>query len=299
MTLAIFFLAAFLGAIGGALIKYSLYEFPPLVLVFLRAFLATLFLYPITLVMKRKLVVKKEIRLLILTNIFFALNWILYAYGIEKTSLIMGQIIYLPTAIIVAILSYFFLNEKLSKMQLIGLTLTVSGLSILIYNSVLTGNVLSFGEPIGNFIIVIGLFAWSLFTIISRKISKHYSTLTLTFTNLFTTTLLSLVLVVITGSFKNLEISQVSFKHILALIVLAITNSIFFFGLYQWLIKNTSAFSASLVLYPATILSGVLGILFFDEQLTLNLVLGGMLVVAGVFLANSLTHIQKYARRKN
>lgn len=299
MILTIFFLTAFLGAIGGALIKFSLYEFSPLMLVFLRAFLATLFLYPIILLLKHKLVIKKEIPLLILTNIFFALNWILFAYGIEKTSLIMGQIIYLPTAIIVAILGYFFLNEKLSKIQLIGLTLTVTGLSVLIYNSILTGNVLSFGEPLGNFIIFLGLLAWSLFTIILRKISPHYSTLTLTFTNLFTTTLISLVLVALTGSFKNFEISHVSFIHVVVLIFLAITNSIFFFGLYQWLIKNTSAFSASLVLYPATIMSSVVGIVFFHEQLTLNLALGGILVIAGVFLASSLNHIRKYVKRQN
>lgn len=297
MILTIFFLTAAIGAIGGASIKFTLGDFPPMILIFLRGALAALLLLPVIYFRRGKFTLKKEKKLLLISGILFALNWVLFAYGIQKTTIIMGQLIYLPTPIIVAIIAYFTLREKITLDQIIGLAITLIGMVILTQGALGSKDSNSFGEPLGNFIIFLGLLAWSLYTITSRKISQIYSPLHLTFINLLSVTLISFVILMFPQPRQNFNPEFVTTSGIFGLISVATLNSIGFFGLYQWLIKNTSAFRASLILYPTTVLASIVGIVFFKEKLTLNLIIGGMSVLIGVFIASSLKHVRNYARR--
>ena len=71
---------------------------------------------------------------------------------------------------------------------------------------------------------------------------------------------------------------------------LAIIALLFIVG-YQFLIKNTSAFISSLNIYMQTILSSIFGVILFGEKLKLNLILGALLIITGVFLATSYRYI--------
>lgn len=298
MIATVFFLTAAIGAIGAASIKFTLGDFPPMVLVFLRGLLAAILLAPVIYIHPEKFTVKKEKKLLLISGLLFALNWILFAYGIQRTTIIMGQLLYLPTPIIVGIVGYFTLREKLTKDQIIGLIITILGMVILTRGTIASKDTTSFGEPLGNFIIFLGLLSWSLYTITSRKISGIYSPLHLTFINLLIVTLISSVILMFGQEARqNFNFANVTIPGIIGLISVASLNSIGFFGLYQWLIKNTSAFTASLILYPTTVLASVVGIIFFGEKLTINLVLGGAFVIVGVFVANSLNHVRRYVKR--
>lgn len=297
MILTIFFLTAVIGAIGGASIKFTLTDFPPMILIFLRGALAALLLSPVVFLHKEKFTLNKEKKLLLTSGILFALNWVLFAYGIQKTTIIMGQLIYLPTPIIVAIVAYFTLREKITLDQIIGLIITLIGMVILTQGAFGSKDSNSFGQPLGNFIIFLGLLAWSLYTITSRKISHIYNPLYLTFINLLSVTLISFIILMFPQPRQNFSFTNVTISGILGLTSVATLNSIGFFGLYQWLIKNTSAFTASLILYPTTVLASIVGIVFFNEKLTINLIIGGMLVLVGVFIASSLKHVRNYARR--
>ncbi len=297
MILTIFFLTAVIGAVGGASIKFTLGDFPPMILIFFRGLLAVLILSPVIFFQKEKFTIAKEKKLLLLSGILFSLNWILFAFGIQRTTVIMGQLLYLPTPIIVGIVGFFALKEKITKDQIVGLIITLFGMLILVQGTFASGDSNSFGEPLGNFIIFLGLVSWSLYTITSRKISKAYSPLHLTFINLLIITLISLVILTLPQARQNFNFTTVSGQGIVGLLSVATLNSIGFFGLYQWLIKNTSAFTASLILYPTTVLASIVGIVFFKEKLTVNLLVGGVFVIVGVFVANSLSHVRRYAQR--
>jgi drug/metabolite transporter (DMT)-like permease len=73
--------------------------------------------------------------------------------------------------------------------------------------------------------------------------------------------------------------------------------ALLFIVVYQLLIKNTSAFISSLNLYVQVIWSTMLGIILFSERLNLNLILGAVLIIIGVFLTTSYQYIRT-AKRK-
>lgn len=297
MILVVFFLTALIGAVGGAVIKFTLGEFPQMVLIFFRGLIATLTLLSILYFGKINFTSLKLKRYLFASCILFSLNWVLFAFGIENTSVTMGQLIYLPTSIIVAVVGYFSLREKLNSEQIVGLIVTIIGLIILFLGSIATNDPKTFGQPIGNLIIFLGLISWSLYTITSRKISHVYHPLQVTFFNVLTITIISFIIAILTGSFVAFKPQSVNLPGLWGLIWIGTINSVGFFGLYQYLIKNTSAFTASLILYPTTILAGIVGVIFFQERLTINLLIGGFTVMLGVFIANTLKHVKKYVSR--
>lgn len=291
MTLLIFLLTALVGGTGASLVKFSVGIFPPVTLVVLRSLLALIFIAPIVF-RNKSFVIKNQKMYLFIANILFAVNWLFFAFGMQYTSVIMGQIIYLPTAILVAILGYLFLKETLSHEQLLGLILALFGMVFLIFGSFKSQDVLSFGTPQGNFLVITGLFCWSFYTVISRKISDVYTPLSITFFNFTASFIISLFLVPFELSKKAFNFSHIPPSGFIGLIGLVIFSSILFFYSYQWLIKNTSAFISSLVLYVVTIFATFSGIIFFGEKLTVNLVIGAFFVIIGVFLATTYRYVK-------
>ena len=166
----------------GALIKYLVGEVSPISIVLVRFAIGLLiilfFSHNISLI--RRSLKNKE---LILGSLFFTGNVVLFAFGIQYTSLIMGQLLYVPTALIVAIIGYLFLKETINRAQVIGLILAFSGVSLLIYESLKTSDVFSFGTPLGNALIGAAVLSWSFYTVISRKSSKQYKPKEITLIN--------------------------------------------------------------------------------------------------------------------
>ncbi len=291
----IFLLVAFIGGSNAALVKLSVREFPPALVVFLRFLFAAIIISPF--VFRRRIVIEKKTKkYILLTGLTFAINILLFAVGIQYTSVIMSQIIYVPSGLLVAIIGFIFLKEKLSKNEVAGLILSLVGMAVLIQGSIKTQDTLSFGKPIGNVLIVVGLFSWSLYLVFSRKLSKTYSPLTINFFSFTITLLLSLPFAIFEYSIRPFNLSQVTLSGILGLAGLVILSSIAFYFFYQWVIKYTSAFISSLVLYIIPIFAAVFGTLFFSEKLTTTLVLGSLLIFFGVFYAMSHQYVRKYLR---
>jgi drug/metabolite transporter (DMT)-like permease len=63
------------------------------------------------------------------------------------------------------------------------------------------------------------------------------------------------------------------------------------------LIKRTTAFYSSLVLYPIAVLAALAGTIFFHERLLPTLIIGAVFVFGGVFIATTYTHIKGYVTR--
>ncbi|GEM_PF-5951496 len=291
MILILFLLTALVGGTGAPLVKFALTQFPPITMVFLRALLAAVLIYPFVF---RKVSFKKQgIKYLICANILFAINWLLFSLGVAQTSVIMAQIMYVPTAIIVAAIGYIFLKEKINKEQIFGLILTISGISFLIASSINQQGVLSFGSPIGNLLIAFGMLAWASYLVISRKISKEFPPEAITFFNFLITIPIALILIPLE---KSPLPSSVTFVSVVALLSIVFVSSIGFFILIQLLIKHTSAFIASLAIYPMTIFATIAGVVFYGEKITMNFLIGAAFVLFGVFIATSYKFARKYIK---
>lgn len=288
MTLLIFLFTALIGGIGAPTVKFALTDFQPITLVLMRALFSAVIISPF--IVKKIKIKKQTLKYLISANILFAINWIFFALGVSRTSVMMSQIMYVPTALIVAIIGYIFLKEKINKEQVYGLLLTITGISFLIANSISDQRVVSFGSPFGNLLIGIGMIAWAGYLVLTRKVSTDYSPQEIIFSNFLVAIPISLIFIPFEESpfAVNLSLSAIA-----AISSVVLFSSIGFFFLLQLLVKRTSAFVASLAIYPMTVVATVAGVIFYGEKISLNFLIGAAFILFGVFIATS----YKFARR--
>jgi drug/metabolite transporter (DMT)-like permease len=112
-------LAAFVGGGLGVFTKIGIREIPLFSFIFLRFFLATLFLLPFAL--KEKLPQKKELLKTVRLSLLSTINVTFAALGLKFTTATIGQLLYTCVPILAAILSYYFLKEKINSRKIVGI----------------------------------------------------------------------------------------------------------------------------------------------------------------------------------
>lgn len=297
MILLVFGLLTIIGGFNSSIVKYTVNIFPPLILVALRALIAFLAVTPF-LLKSPKITFDKNFYQMFLINILFAANWLTFAVGIQKTNVNISQLLYVPTSLIVAIFSVILLKEKFSKVQIAGLVMTILGAGILAFESQLEANG-AFGDPVGNLIVAIGVFCWSMYLVLSKKISKIYSPLEIISCNFFVSFVITFILAIAMSKSQPFDLSNTPPSGYLGILYVGIVASAIYFYFNQWLVKRTSAFFASMQVYPITILAALSGSIFFSEPLTVSLLFSSFLIMSGVFLSTSYQYIKKRKDGKN
>ncbi len=84
---------------------------------------------------------------------------------------------------------------------------------------------------------------------------------------------------------------NLSWKHLLSLLHLSVIGSAVAFVIYYWLVKNVAAVKVSFVLFVTPLVALFLGWLVLGEAISLNQILGGLLVAAGIRITISRSQV--------
>lgn len=285
----VFALVTLIGGSNAPVVKFTVNQFPPILFVALRALIAFTIIAPFIL-KTTKVTLGKRIIPLLIVNVIFAANWLLFASGVQKTTVTMSQLIYVPTSLVVALLSFFILGERFTKIQILGLAITIFGALILVFGSA-KGSSLTFGDPIGNLMVTSGMFFWATYLVLSSRLSKVYSPLTIIFYNFAVSFIIASVFSLFDPLSKNFNPTSVEKTGFISLIYVAILSSAIYFYLNQWLIKHTSAFISSLQIYPIVAIASFLGVIYYQDQLSVSLIAAAIMIMLGVFLSTSYQYI--------
>ncbi len=290
--LAIILSAAIGGSINSAAVKVGGREFTPLLFTFIRFFFSTLILLPLFLSQKGPKLYKGDRKILFLMSILFAANIIVFSIGLQFTSALMGQLLYVISPILVIIFGHFLIGEKYTKEKGIGLVITLSGVGFLLYQSITKQAVLTFGTPLGNFLVLLGVIFTALYFVLSRRLSHSYSSTTITFMNFFITFLsviCILPLIFLFSPHTSIHIAKTGIISVIAIVF----SSVFAYMLQQITVKRTSAFVGSLSLYMSPFFAGLTAVFLLGEKITVPFIAGGILLAIGVFYATAYHHIKK------
>ncbi len=293
-------LALFIGAFSGSgfvpvVTKVGLQFAAPLVFVFFRFLFATLLFLPFLLFSHNKKLTKKDYTKFLILALLLFVNVTFFTIGVKYTTVIMSQMLYLPTPIVVVILAHFFLQERITKQKIVGLFIALCGVLFLLYQSAANQAVITFGTPLGNSIIIIAMLGYSGWVLYSRSLAKSqkYTTYQMTF---YTFLFIALYLLVLLPFQKNLVPSQIMWTDpkgvIFAILVASISIIQYFF--LQIGIKKTNAFTASLFQYVEPIFAGMVSIPLLHEKITVQFIIGGIIIFAGVFYATTFSYVKRY-----
>lgn len=288
--------------IGGALspifVKLGVREIPPLTFTLLRFILAAIFIYPLYVKQKHSKLELGKSKLILLNALFFAANVALFSIAIQFTTVIMSQIIYTFVPILVGVFSILFLNEKISKNKIIGSTVAFLGLSFLISQSISKTETISLGTPLGNTLTFIAAFSWASYLVLSKKIHQNYSSITISFTSFISTVIILIFLIPFELAIRPLNIDAITLTGMISLFGVALFSSVVMIYLLQTGIKINGAFIASIFGYTAPFFAIISAIPILSEKLTPELIIGGILIIFGVFYATTFSQAQKYIKSK-
>src|SRR3990167_2824778 len=249
LALLAVFLAAILGSAVVPLIKIGLQTIPPFAFTLLRFVIALVFILPIFLREKPKI---KNILEVVPVTLLSTINIILFILAVRFIPANIGTLIYVMVPIIVSILSYFVLNEKITRIKILGVLLGFLGSLILFFSSTVIG-FSSLDNLVGIVLIFVGAVSYSFYLIFSKSLQKKYSPVYIT-------------------SVFNLYVSVVG------------TSLYYLLG--QYAVKYGSPVFSSLILYVQVPFTAIAASLLIGEKVTGNFWVAALFIVIGSLLVS-------------
>ncbi|MER2127270.1 DMT family transporter [Solibacillus sp.] len=260
-------------------------DIPPITLAFLRWIVAFIIFFPIAYSRTKKEwpMLKKHfgaVLILALTGVA-TFNTLVYI-GLHYTTSINASLMNSSTPIIIYILSFIFLKERLTKFQLFGTLLSLAGVLFIISGGLME-SLLAFSFNKGDLIVLVAVICWSVYSLLIKKYAGKlpgYSTF------LVTIALGALMLLPFTV-YELLTTSQAitwGASTIGAIFYVGIIASIVAFLSWNTGVVALGANKAGIYLNFIPVFATIFAVLFLDEQLLMAQIIGGIAVIAGVFI---------------
>lgn len=281
------FIALFVSIIGvsfaAVIIKTTTAQ--PLIISFYRLLFTTLLLLPLLLFSPRirkqiAMITQKEYIIMILIGIILALHFTFWVTSLRYTSVASSVILVTSHPVLVAPLSYVFLQEKISKINIIGIIISLCGVFTLVYGNYsgafaqtsLFGNILSLSGGIAaGFYILGGRYMRRTVSVVVYAVIVYA---------IATTVLLTFI------SVSQTELFALTQTDFMLIFLMAVVSGVGGHTLYNWSLAHVRASLASVALLGEPIGSALLALLipWIQEVPTVWTLVGGSIVLTGVYL---------------
>ena len=253
-------------------------------IVFLRAVLTTVFM-AVVLLIKDKSLFKIRLRDMwcffgtgILSIVFFNLC---YFKEITITSLSVAAILLYTAPAFVMIISAFCFKERLTASKIVALILAFMGL-------IFVTGVFSNSEKLIVTTLFIGLGAglgYALYSIFSRfAIERGYDSYTISF---YTFLFAAFTTVFFADGKKVASIVTSSSGSVVLAVIFALVSTIIPYLTYTIGLKEVENGQASIIASIEPVAATLIGIVWYKEDLSLSIIIGALLVIAGIAVSNS------------
>lgn len=268
------------------------YNTSPLSIAFYRLFFTTLIILPFIIFNKK---IRKELTnlkfntflIMIGIGIILAAHFALWITSLEFTSVASSVLLVTAHPIFVGPISHFFLKEKLTYVNSIGLIFSIFGVFILVIGNYGLGS-LTIDTFEGNILAGLGGLAAGLYILGGRKIRRTVSVVPYAFiVYLFGTIILFLICLSFSTpliGFK-LEVYEI-------ILLMAIISGIFGHTFYNWSLEHVRASIASVALLGEPLGSSLLAVIApWIQQIPSNYtILGGAFILIGIYMTSKSNH---------
>lgn len=282
--------------------KLALNEVPQLSFAFLGRILALAIVFILFFKKGYFRIDKKDLMLFVLAGLTGAvLNVAFFVYGIKLTRATDAQAIFTLAPAINAVFAYFILKEKIKVIQIFGVIIGLIGALLIAGADFFVTGSLRLGSMEGNFLIFMACISWVFYIIISKKLSKKYSPISITSYSF----LVSAIVFLPFAFFENLKdsswIGNLGFAGIFGIIYQGIFASVIAFLTYQTGLKLTNAFMAGVILYLNPVVTTIFAVPVLGEKITSPFIAGTVLIICGSLIATQYElvkgHIHRHIKR--
>jgi len=252
--------------------------------IMLRLLGATSIFWIISLFTPKEKIQKKDFFRIIFASILgMCINMLAFFRGLELSTPINSGVIITLSPVLVLILSYFFLKEKITIKKILGILIGFSGAVFLILNTSKTG-INAPNIPLGNSFFLLNASAYAGYLIIVKPLTQKYSLFTLMKWLFLIGLILSAPLTY--DQFIKVNWSELPWFAIwrMGYVVIGTTFLTYLFNIYA--LKTLSPTTVGSFIYLQPIITIIFALITSNDTLDSTKLLSCLLVFIGVYLVS-------------
>jgi drug/metabolite transporter (DMT)-like permease len=189
-----------------------------------------------------------------------------------KTSILINTCV-----IFTAVISYRFLKERFTYLKMLGIIIAFFGVALIVSNGFE-----NLSQPnIGDLLMIFDGFLWAVYTTLGKVMLNNYSAEELTSYAFSIGTLLLIPFALYEGLVNPFSLS---INAILAVVYLSMFCSVFAYVAWYKALSEMNATNVAVFTYLIPLLTAVLAVTLLNEEIGFYTVLGGVVVISGVYL---------------
>lgn len=267
-------------SVSFAAIFIRLAEAPPLVIAAYRLCLASLVVAPTAWIRSRQELrglSRKDVLLAVLSGGFLALHFGLWIASLSYTSVASSVVLVTANPIFVAIASYLLFRERVGRQAILGIVVCLVGAVLIGYGNWRLGP-----QPLlGGVLALLGALAVAGYLLIGRRLRQNIGILSYTALTYSSAAVLLLVAALAFGH----PLFGYSSTTYLVLVLLAVVPQLIGHTSLNWSLRFVSATLVTIAVLGEPVLATVLAFAILDEVPTLTEIIGGTLILSGIFVA--------------
>jgi drug/metabolite transporter (DMT)-like permease len=267
-------------AVSFAAVLIRLADAPPLVVAAYRLCLASLILAPVAWMRSRQEIRRlalKDLILSVASGAFLALHFFLWITSLSHTSVATSVVLVTDTPIFVAVASYLLFRERLTRQVFVGILVCLVGAVLIGYGNWQIGS----DSFYGGVLALLGALAVAGYLIIGRRLRQGMSLLSYAFLVYGSAAVILLVAVFISGY----PVFGYSGDTYVMLVLLAVVPQLMGHMSLVWALRFVSATLVTIAVLGEPVGATILAFLILDEIPTWSEIVGGVLILAGIFVA--------------
>jgi drug/metabolite transporter (DMT)-like permease len=207
------------------------------------------------------------------------INQICYIGGIARTSVTHAGLIQAIGPVIVLALAVSLRMEPLTFLKAVGMIVCFTGVIVLLAGKPRQG---SSAHWSGDVILIIAGVVFAYYTILMKEVSLLYDSLTL---NAIVFALGAILLVPFCArSVAGVAWRSVPLQAWLGLAFMVLFGSLIAYLIYGFALQELAASTVASFSYLQPLIAGALGVWLLAERISLEVVLGGIVILAGVYI---------------
>jgi len=232
--------------------------------------------------------IKAGLTLPLLSGVLLALHFVLWIASLSYTTVASSVVLVTANPVFVALASHFLFREKLSRQVIIGIAVCLAGAALIGYGDWTLGLKALFGDLLA----LLGAIAVAGYYLIGRRLRQTTDTLSYA-SIVYSSAALVLLLSALALRYPLLGYSSTT--YVMLVLLALIPQTVGHLSL-NWSLRFVSATLVAIAVLGEPVGATVLALAILHEVPTLTQVLGGILILSGIFVAFHKSRLQAQQR---
>jgi len=238
---------------------------------------------------------KRRLLHLFILAIFFASNMGLFYLSFNFIPINRALFIFFTYPIITSIMAHLFINEPITRQDLISIAISFVGVIAIFWKTSLTG-----GTLIGDVMVILSVLMWSGYIVLNRYTALREVYYKQTFWIFVFSFIFLLPVFIFVDSFNTF--AAASAKTIFLLIIVGSVSTLLPYTILNYVSKHMKTSVIGFFILLSMVLTIFLSFAFLDEEPSANVIVGGILIIfaaiSSVYSFDQLFSLKKYVKVK-